>query len=135
MGHFLCWVSSIKNNQSTTEKQGCSREKWGCFKTVIEVGLYIQIFVHINLPQLNQGDEIFPSGYHLTLAIFEPIANHIEQMFWYPTQWLVWVATLHVLGNLDNIGNRQTVIVVDHCFTSLVEWHQIKHKLKFPSFV
>ena len=64
------------------------------------------------------GDGIFPSSYHLTLSLFEPIANHIkthpQQVSRYPTQW-------HVLRNLDNIGNRQTVIVVDHYFKTLFD--------------
>ena len=83
------------------------------------------ILVHIKLPHLGSGDGIFSRGYHHTMSLFEPIANHIktrsQQLSRYPTQWLVWVAPLHVLRNLDNIGNWQTIIVVDHCFTTLFD--------------
>ena len=43
--------------------------------------IYTIIPVYIKLPQLNSGDRIFPSGYHLTLSLVEPIANHIETSF------------------------------------------------------
>ena len=83
--------------------------------------------MHIKLPQLSSGDRIslVVSSYHLTLSLFEPKANHIEthsqQVSIYPTQWLVWVVTLHVLSNLDNIVNWQTIIVVDHFFITLFD--------------
>ena len=107
-----------------------TERKVSCSKIVIEVVLYTQYV------QLCSEDRIFPSDYHLTMSLNSQ------------SRWNAFSSNVKVRYPMACLGGhsvhvekpwqywqRANNVADTNCFTTLFDWHLIKHKLKLPYFV